>query len=202
MNRSEQVKHAFNDFTNDYDNFMEKTKHNNAKLKTLEKLKSRITGKVLDVATGTGDVALWISKNTFSSVVGIDFSEKMIEHAKTKGDNIDFLVQDIENLKFNNNEFDTVICCLAICWFGNREKCISEMKRVCKSEGNIIFLEEDGNIKSVDNKTDGIMKTFENLENFVSVDKIKKIVDLELIEQTPIEPVDENHGLVGLVFRK
>ena len=103
MDRAIEVRKAFTDFTEEYDKFMLDTKHTQAKIKILEIIKDEIYGHILDVATGTGDVAIWILKNTSATQIdGVDFSEKMIKKAKEKAIkeklNINFLVQDVENL--------------------------------------------------------------------------------------------------------
>ena len=67
--------------------------------------------KVLDVATGTGDVAFGIRKKYQANIIGLDLSVNMLEIAKTKSkklniDNIEFIEGDAENLPFDDNTFD------------------------------------------------------------------------------------------------
>lgn len=215
LSRKDRVKSAFNDFVNEYGEFMDDTKHNRAKIKILHKLKSEINGKVLDVATGTGDVALWIAQNTQAeSVTGVDFSQNMINKAKLRAKDknleINLSVGDIGNLSYNDNEFDTVICCLGFCWFTEREKALNEITRVCKNNGKIIFLEEEGNLLSVqkiseEGNNNSNVSAFEEIEEHLPPETIEEMMikqDFKLARKTQTIPIDENHSLLGMVFSR
>ena len=66
---------------------------------------------VLDLGTGTGDIALYFAEAGFS-VTGIDISSEMIkqakEHARQNGHEINFECGDAENLRFDDNTFDII----------------------------------------------------------------------------------------------
>lgn len=214
MQRNIRVKKAFSGFSGEYDKFMQDTGHTDAKTKVLEMIKNEIKGSVLDVATGTGDIAIWIAKNTITQKIdGVDFSEKMIEKAKEKSRkerlNINFSVQDAESLEYSDKSFDTIICCLGVCWFTNKENVLSEMKRICKDGGKIILLEEKGTTLSIEKiiKEENIeatkLKIFEELEDSITIEEIKKMMyklNCKLIKETQLEPIDENHDLMGFIF--
>lgn len=98
--------------------------------------------KVLEIATGTGVLALPLSKK-ISDMVAIDFSEKMIETAKKKAEkmnveNVKFEVQDACSLSFYDNVFDVVIISNALHIMPNPESVLSEIKRVLKKDGRLI----------------------------------------------------------------
>jgi phosphatidylethanolamine/phosphatidyl-N-methylethanolamine N-methyltransferase len=97
---------------------------------------------VLDVATGTGLVALKIAERA-SKVYAVDISELMIEEAKNKVEekeikNIEFSVEDAYSLPFDKEMFDTVICKNALHNMINPQKALSEIRRVLKQNGRLI----------------------------------------------------------------
>jgi demethylmenaquinone methyltransferase / 2-methoxy-6-polyprenyl-1,4-benzoquinol methylase len=105
---------------------------------------------ILDVATGTGDVAintLKQLKNKNLHIVGLDISPEMLNIGKKKvhtegmSDKIDMVVGDSENLPFENNKFDAVTVAYGVRNFENLERGLSEMQRVLKPNGKLIVLE-------------------------------------------------------------
>lgn len=107
-------------------------------------------GLILDVATGTGDVALLTYKllpNKPTKIIGIDISEGMLEIGRKKieraGMNavIDLRSGDSEAIKFEDNTFDAITVAFGVRNFSNLEKGLSEMVRVLKPGGKAIILE-------------------------------------------------------------
>lgn len=102
---------------------------------------------VLDVATGTGDLAVAIQKGTGTKVVGLDLSQKMldvgIEKVKKLGldSNISMMKGDAENLPFEDNKFDAVSVAFGVRNFENLEKGLAELRRVVKENGSVYILE-------------------------------------------------------------
>jgi demethylmenaquinone methyltransferase/2-methoxy-6-polyprenyl-1,4-benzoquinol methylase len=105
---------------------------------------------ILDVATGTGDLAIECakSKNTKTrKITGIDISEKMLEKGREKikrkhlGDCIDLRYGDSENLEFDSNTFDAVVVGFGVRNFENLEKGLNEMHRVTKPSGKVFILD-------------------------------------------------------------
>lgn len=97
---------------------------------------------VLDVATGTGSVALKIAQRA-KKVYAVDISTSMVEEAKKKvGEkgikNIGFSVEDAYSLPFDNGTFDTVVCKNALHNMVEPTKALSEIKRVLKPGGRLI----------------------------------------------------------------
>ena len=102
----------------------------------------------LDVATGTCDVALEIIKQISGSrVIGVDFSEGMLEIGKDKvknagyQDRIEVRFGDASNLPFDDNAFNGSIIAFGIRNVQDYKKGISEMGRVVKSGGKVVILE-------------------------------------------------------------
>jgi len=105
------------------------------------------TGKsVLDVATGTGSLALELS-HTAKKVVGIDLSSKMLEVAKRKkgGDNLSFLQMDASQMIFDDEEFDVVTISLGLhdMPIDIRSAVLKEVQRVLKKDGKLYIFEHD-----------------------------------------------------------
>jgi len=92
--------------------------------------------KVLDIATGSGFLALEFAKKG-NFVVGCDITREMLikarEKQKSSGlDNLDLLLSDVESLPFPDQAFDIVSCRFAFHHFPILEKALREMKRVCR----------------------------------------------------------------------
>ena len=113
---------------------------------------------VLDVATGTGDLAITIQKGTGANVVGLDLSQQMlnvgIEKVKQENlqDKITMVKGDAENLPFEDNKFDAVSVAFGVRNFENLEKGLDELKRVVKVGGSVYILEFS--------KVQGMMRPF------------------------------------------
>jgi len=102
---------------------------------------------ILDVATGTGDLAIECVKTKNRKVTGIDISEKMLDEGRKKietknlCDWIDLRYGDSENLEFASNTFDAVMVGFGVRNFENLEKGLSEMCRVTKPSGKVFILD-------------------------------------------------------------
>jgi demethylmenaquinone methyltransferase / 2-methoxy-6-polyprenyl-1,4-benzoquinol methylase len=102
---------------------------------------------ILDVATGTGDLAIAAMKLNPAKVTGIDISRKMLEIGKEKIDRkglcrqIDLIQGDSENIPFADNVFDVAMVAFGVRNFADPLKGLSEMKRVVRDEGMILVLE-------------------------------------------------------------
>ena len=101
--------------------------------------------KVLDVATGTGRVAMAIAKGYPGyNVIGIDLNSNMLANAIKKSRNIknvDYLIGNVESLSFESSYFDIVASAFSLGIFSDLEKAIKEMHRVLKPKGKIILID-------------------------------------------------------------
>ncbi len=104
--------------------------------------------RILDVATGTGDVALLTAKILQpQEIIGVDLSNKMLDIGRTKIDkqgltNIIKLEQgDSENLKFDTGYFDAVTVAFGVRNFEDLKKGLAEMYRVTRPGGQVAILE-------------------------------------------------------------
>ena len=101
--------------------------------------------KVLDVATGTADFAIAVSRKAAkgSRITGIDLSQGMLDvgKAKCKSLPIDLEIGDAENLRFTDGTFDRVCVAFGVRNFENLMKGLSEMRRVLIPGGKLVILE-------------------------------------------------------------
>jgi demethylmenaquinone methyltransferase/2-methoxy-6-polyprenyl-1,4-benzoquinol methylase len=116
--------------------------------KALGFLKELQPKKILDVATGTGDVAIMASGLLKpEAITGIDISEGMLEIGRKKiqrlglQDAIELLKGDRETINFKDNSFDAVTVAFGVRNFQNLEKGLSEILRVLKPGGKLVVLE-------------------------------------------------------------
>lgn len=103
--------------------------------------------KILDIATGTGDLAIELAKLNPSEIIGVDLSAEMIAYgdkkliAKKLDHFISFQKGDSENLQFTDNTFDAATVAFGVRNFENLEKGLSEIHRVLKPGKQFIILE-------------------------------------------------------------
>lgn len=115
--------------------------------KLVKMLKNDSPMTVLDVATGTADLAIAIQKGTRAKITGLDLSQKMLNIGIQKIQNqslqnqIEMVKGDAENLSFADESFDAVSVAFGVRNFENLEKGLNEMKRVLKTGKSIYILE-------------------------------------------------------------
>ena len=103
---------------------------------------------ILDVATGTGDMAITAAKILNpKKVTGIDISDKMLEIGRKKVDNeglrrnIELLTGDSETINFGDNTFDGVMVAFGVRNFENLQQGLKEILRVMKPGARLVVLE-------------------------------------------------------------
>jgi len=104
--------------------------------------------KILDIASGTGDLAIMAAKNTAAEeIIGADISEGMlaIGSKKIKKENLEnrvkMQVADSENLPYESDYFDAITVAFGVRNFENLDKGIQEINRVLKPDGIFVVLE-------------------------------------------------------------
>ena len=113
----------------------------------IRKLKNDNPKLILDIATGTGDLAIEALKLNPEKIIGIDISSGMLEVGKSKiaklglQDKIDLQLGDSEGLLFDDNNFDAVIVAFGVRNFEHLEKGLADMFRVLKDGGKVVILE-------------------------------------------------------------
>jgi demethylmenaquinone methyltransferase / 2-methoxy-6-polyprenyl-1,4-benzoquinol methylase len=96
--------------------------------------------QALDVATGTGDLAIALRERG-ASVVAVDFAEKMLEIARRKAPGIDFRTGNALALDFPDDEFDAATVGFGARNFDDLDRGLSEMARVVRPGGRVVVLE-------------------------------------------------------------
>ena len=111
-------------------------------------LRSAQPQQMLDVATGTADVAIMAAKMLKpTQIIGIDIANQMLDFGRTKIKNegleatISLETGDSEQLRFADNSFDAVTVAFGVRNFENLEKGLSEMCRVLRPGGRAVILE-------------------------------------------------------------
>ncbi len=115
--------------------------------KAIQSLQSIHPKVILDIATGTADLAIEALKLNPEKIFGVDLSEEMLENGRKKLqkkgliDKIELLKGDSEKLIFDDNKFDAVTVSFGVRNFQNLEKGLEEMRRVLKPGGMLMILE-------------------------------------------------------------
>ena len=116
--------------------------------KALSYLKNDRPGQMLDVATGTADVAIMAARRLQPQrIIGIDISNQMLDFGRIKikeqrlAEVIQLETGDSEQLRFEDNMFDAVTVAFGVRNFENLEKGLSEMLRVLRPGGRMVILE-------------------------------------------------------------
>jgi len=110
-------------------------------------LKTKKPEILLDIATGTGDLAINLVQTGARKIVGLDISPGMLEVGKKKvlekhmEKTIEMIEGDSENLPFEDNTFDAVTVAFGVRNFETLEKGLSEIHRVLKPKGTFVVLE-------------------------------------------------------------
>jgi ubiquinone/menaquinone biosynthesis C-methylase UbiE len=103
----------------------------------------RASGKVLEVAVGTGKNLPYYPRDC--RIIALDLSSEMLRVARNRAAKLSvqvfFLVADAEALPFSDKTFDTVVSSLSTCTFPDPVAALEEMARVCRHEGRVLLLE-------------------------------------------------------------
>ncbi|WP_086476141.1 MULTISPECIES: bifunctional demethylmenaquinone methyltransferase/2-methoxy-6-polyprenyl-1,4-benzoquinol methylase UbiE [Arenibacter] len=109
---------------------------------------------ILDIATGTGDLAINMVKTGAEEITGLDISPGMLAvgrkkiEAKKLENTVKMVVGDSENLPFEDNSFDAITVAFGVRNFENLEKGLSEIYRVLKKDGTFVVLETSNPTKT------------------------------------------------------
>jgi demethylmenaquinone methyltransferase/2-methoxy-6-polyprenyl-1,4-benzoquinol methylase len=102
---------------------------------------------ILDIATGTGDLAISLAETNATKITGLDISPGMLEVGKVKvkskklDQKIDMIIGDSESLPFDDHTFDAITVAFGIRNFENLEKGLADILRVLKPGGTFVILE-------------------------------------------------------------
>ena len=146
--KKKYVKEMFNDISKTYDliNILSSFGIDRYwRYKLIKSIKLNPSDHLLDVATGTGDVAFGFLKKYNVAITGLDIAKNMIQISKNKAlkfsGNIEFKVGDAENMNFENSYFDALTISFGFRNLGSYDKALSEFHRVLKNNGKLAILE-------------------------------------------------------------
>lgn len=150
LSKKEQVTKMFDTISKEYDG-LNRVISFGIDIKWRKKVVAIVTkhhpDSILDIATGTGDLAINLTKTNASKIIGLDISEGMLNVGRKKvakknlEHTIDLVIGDSENLPFDDNTFDAITVAFGIRNFENLEKGLSEILRVLKPKGIFVILE-------------------------------------------------------------
>ena len=138
-----QIQNAYDEIADQYEKKVWFDQHILGVARLKKNLLSKASGKILEVACGTGSNLPFFPAG--SDITAIDLSPNMLDVARANAVKhnltINFSVMDAEHLEFPNGTFDTVVSTLSTCTFPNPVKALQEIKRVCRPNGMILLLE-------------------------------------------------------------
>ena len=151
LSKKQQVAGMFDDISGKYDflnRFLSAGTDMGWRKKAIAQLSSLKPKTMLDVATGTADVAI-MAYNMLKpdKITGIDISDGMLEVGRKKINklglqgNIELLNGDSEAISFNDNTFDAITVAFGVRNFQHLETGLKEMRRVLKPGGKLVVLE-------------------------------------------------------------
>ena len=148
--KKEQVAQMFDTISENYDG-LNKIISFGTDAKWKQKILKMVAAKkpttILDIATGTGDLAILFAKTSASEIIGLDISQGMLDIGKKKieaqklDSKIQMVLGDGENIPYADNYFDVITVAYGVRNFENLEKGLSEILRTLKPGGQFIILE-------------------------------------------------------------
>lgn len=148
--KKEEVRNMFNSIAPKYDflnHFLSFGVDFYWRRRVLQRVKSIKPESVIDIATGTADLAILISKAKPKKIIGVDISASMLQKGREKilnkklGHLIDLQLGDSENLAFEDNSFDLAMVAFGVRNFEDLDKGLKEILRILKPGGSLIILE-------------------------------------------------------------
>ena len=151
LSKKKQVEKMFDNISSNYDflnHFLSFGIDHIWRRKTIRLMQAKNPKVILDVATGTGDLAFAAYKKLNpDKIIGLDLSNGMLEVGRNKikkkklEHKLEFVQGDSENLPFKDNSFDVVCVSFGVRNFEQLEKGLGEMLRVLKPQGHLYILE-------------------------------------------------------------
>jgi len=150
LGKKEQVAQMFDTISGNYDG-LNKVISFGTDAKWKKKIMRMIAEKnpktILDIATGTGDLAILFAQTSADAIIGLDISQGMLDIGKKKIEvlqlqsKIQMVLGDGESIPYPDNYFDAITVAYGVRNFENLEKGLSEILRTLKSGGQLIILE-------------------------------------------------------------
>ncbi len=150
LGKKEQVTQMFDNISGNYDGLNRVISFGidvKWRKKVLQIVAKKNPKTILDIATGTGDLAILMAKTNAKKIIGLDISSGMLAVGKKKISDkkldhiIEMILGDSENIPFPDNHFDAITVSFGIRNFETLEKGLSEILRVLKPNGVFVILE-------------------------------------------------------------
>ena len=150
LGKKEQVAQMFDTISKNYDGLNRVISFGidvKWRKKVLQLVGQKNPKRILDIATGTGDLAIMMAELKPEKIVGLDISSGMLEVGTQKiaSENLSNLIEmvlgDSENIPFEDNSFDAITVSFGVRNFENLEKGLKEIFRVLKPGGIFVVLE-------------------------------------------------------------
>ncbi len=150
LSKKDQVASMFDTISGNYDNLNRVISFGidvKWRQKVLQMVAETHPKNILDIATGTGDLAILMAKTEAENIIGLDISIGMLEVGKQKillknlDKRIEMVLGDSENMPFQDNYFDAITVAFGVRNFENLEKGLTEILRVLKPNGIFVILE-------------------------------------------------------------
>ena len=150
LGKKEQIAQMFDNISQNYDGLNRLISFGidvNWRKKVIKIVSEAKPNKVLDIATGTGDLAIMMSKFSPEKIIGLDISKGMLNIGKQKIENkgltgkIEMVLGDSENIPFDDNYFEAITVSFGVRNFENLDKGLKEIFRVLKPGGVFVVLE-------------------------------------------------------------
>ena len=157
LGKKEQVTQMFDAISGNYDG-LNRVISFGIDIKWRKKVLALVAAKkpeiILDIATGTGDLAILMAQTNAKKIIGLDISAGMLNigiekiAAKKLDKTIEMIIGDSENMPFNDNHFDAITVSFGIRNFETLEKGLTEILRVLKPNGIFVILETSNPTKT------------------------------------------------------
>lgn len=156
LNKKEQIEKMFDNISGNYDGLNRVISFGidvKWRKKVIEIVKNTQPANVLDIATGTGDLAIALAQTNANRIVGLDISEGMLAIGKKKisdlglTERIEMVQADSEAIPFENDSFDAVTVAFGVRNFEHLKKGLAEIYRVLKPGGIFVVLETSVPVK-------------------------------------------------------
>lgn len=150
LGKKEQVAQMFDTISGNYDG-LNRVISFGTDVKWRKKVLAMVAAKnpdtILDIATGTGDLAILMTKTNAKKIVGLDISAGMLDVGRKKieqkklSNRIEMVLGDSESIPFEDNSFDAITVAFGVRNFETLEKGLAEILRVLKPNGIFVILE-------------------------------------------------------------
>jgi len=157
LGKKEQVAQMFDTISGNYDG-LNRVISFGIDVKWRKKVLKMVSDKnpemILDIATGTGDLAILMTETKATKIIGLDISAGMLEVGRKKiaqknlSDKIEMVLGDSENIPYADNTFDAITVAFGVRNFETLEKGLAEILRVLKPDGIFVILETSVPVKT------------------------------------------------------